>query len=58
MIECSDGHENIAYEGKLYSCCPLCEALFKAEKAKDDLQDLKDGLKETLREIYLGLQNY
>lgn len=41
MRMCSDGHEEVVYEG---SSCPACEAIRDKEKAEEEVTDLEDQL--------------
>jgi len=48
MNLCSDGHDEIAYEG---SSCPACDAQIALDKANDTIDELEDQVQELKEQI-------
>jgi transcription initiation factor IIE alpha subunit len=48
MNLCSDGHEEICYEGRN---CPACDIKFELEKANATIDDLKDRIGDLENEL-------
>ena len=48
MNICSNGHEEIAYEGDRWSKCPICKLI---EEYENEIQSTVDVLKEQIEKL-------
>lgn len=46
MELCNDNHEEIVYEGRRFSHCPLCAANAIVKQQEEQIEELKDKVRE------------